>query len=247
MQTNDTLGSLYTEPADPAWGWRDVAAALLFALFGGIVLLMLSAFAVASLGLPEGEGLTSPIAFVFGAGIYMLLIVGVYLFAARRAGWQALGLGGTAAINYWLVPPLFLLGMGGLLLANGAIAFFTGSFENPQVEAITGGGALSTRDFVLLFVLIAVLAPFAEELFFRGMLYPLLRRGRAAWLAITINALLFALVHFIPLLIPGLFIVGLLLAYLRERSASIWPSICFHMLQNSLALIAIYAAFQMEV
>jgi hypothetical protein len=246
MQTNNTLDTPYNSPTYPGWSWRDVAAALLFALVGSIALLVLASFIAPLFGLTDSEGLASPIAFTFGAGIYLMLILGVYLFAARRMGWQALGLVGTDASNYWLVLPLFLLGIGGLLAANSAILFLTGSFDNPQVDAITGGGELSTRDFLLLFVLVALLAPFAEELFFRGMLYPLLRNGRAAWLAIGLNALLFALVHFIPLLIPGLFIVGLLLAYLRERSASIWPSVCFHVLQNSLALTAIYAALQLE-
>jgi hypothetical protein len=246
MQTNNTLDAPYSGSPPPGWGWRDVAAALLFALCSSIILLILVSFIAPVLGLAAGEGLASPIAFLFGTGIYTFLIVGVYVFAARRSGWQALGLGGTDAVNYWLVLPLFLVGIGGLLAANSAILFVTGSFENPQVDAITGGGQLSARDFLLLFVLVALLAPFAEELFFRGMLYPLLRRNRAAWLAIVLNALLFALVHFILPLLPGLFIVGLLLAYLRERSASIWPSVCFHVLQNSLALTAIYAAFQLE-
>jgi uncharacterized protein len=53
--------------------------------------------------------------------------------------------------------------------------------------------------------------------------------------------LLFALVHFIPILIPGLFWVGFVLAWVRERSGSIVPGIVLHALQNGLVVWAIYA------
>jgi hypothetical protein len=77
------------------------------------------------------------------------------------------------------------------------------------------------------------------------MLYPLLRRRMPAALAIMANAAIFSLVHVIPVLIPSLFVVGLCLAYLRERSGSIWPGVLYHAMQNSLAMVAIYAALRM--
>lgn len=133
-----------------------------------------------------------------------------------------------------------------LIAVNRAIAAALGSFENPQQEALTGGVAPGVGGFIALFILVALVAPFVEELFFRGMLYPLLRSRMSAVLAVVANAFLFAVVHFIPLLIPGLFVVGLFLAYLRERSNSIWPSVLFHTLQNSLALSVIVAALSVS-
>jgi len=48
----------------------------------------------------------------------------------------------------------------------------------------------------------------------------------------------------VPLLMPGLFVVGLLLAYLRERSGSIWPGVALHALQNGTALLLINEALK---
>ena len=121
------------------------------------------------------------------------------------------------------------------------LPFTGGEFENPQVEALTGGSALSLRDLGLLLILVAVIAPIAEELFFRGMLYPVLRRRWSPQVAIVANGFLFALIHFIPILIPGLFFVGIVLAWVRERSNSLIPCMLIHALQNAVVLFGIYA------
>ena len=89
-------------------------------------------------------------------------------------------------------------------------------------------------------LVIAILAPIAEELFFRGMLYPLLRRNLSVWPAIFLNAALFSLIHFIPVLLPALFIVGLMLAWVREKSGSVIPCMILHCMQNALAVFSIY-------
>jgi membrane protease YdiL (CAAX protease family) len=87
----------------------------------------------------------------------------------------------------------------------------------------------------------------AEELFFRGMIYPVMRRRWSAGWAIVLNAGVFALVHFIPLLMPSLFYVGLLLAWVRERSNSVIPGILMHMLQNTIVTFGIYAVSQSQL
>ncbi|MCB0083103.1 MAG: CPBP family intramembrane metalloprotease, partial [Caldilineaceae bacterium] len=106
---------------------------------------------------------------------------------------------------------------------------------------ITGGNPLSLRDLALLMVLIAVVAPLAEELFFRGMLYPVLRRRWSVAPAIVVNGLLFSAIHLIPPLLPGLFFVGMVLAWVRERSDSLIPCILLHAMQNGIVLLGIYA------
>jgi membrane protease YdiL (CAAX protease family) len=226
----------------PGWGWRELGAALALTIVAALLLSIVARASVAALGIEAGNALVSPTIYLLGVGVYLAVILGVYLFAARKAGWAALGLRQAPWSSFALVGPFFILEILGLALVNGLIGFLAGGFENPQVDSITGGQALSPRDLIMLLVLVAGLVPFAEELFFRGMLYPLLRSRMGPLAAIVANAALFSLAHFIPLLIPGLFVVGLFLAYLRERSGSIWPSVCLHALQNSLALVSIAAA-----
>ncbi|NNJ10737.1 CPBP family intramembrane metalloprotease [Chloroflexales bacterium ZM16-3] len=233
-------------PAEgPGFGWRDLGLALLVFVGGSAAVIILARFMASALGLQPGGGMLSPVAYVAGVGLYLALLLGMYLFGARRAGWAALGLRGTSWINFALVPLLFVVGLSALLSVNLLIMRVAGSFENPQVEAISGGRAMSPGELVAGLLLIAVLVPFVEELFFRGMLYPLLRRRLAAPLAVVLNAAIFSAVHAIPVLMPGLFIVGLILAFLRERSGSVWPGMLYHAMQNSLAMLAIYAALNM--
>jgi hypothetical protein len=227
---------------EPGWNWGDLLCALAVTVVGGVVLTLTARFAVTALGLEVEERLVDPVFYVLGLGIYLAAVLGVYLFGVRRAGWKALGLRGAGWLNFVLVPPLFVAELLLLVLVNGAIGQLLGGFENPQVEALTGDIALSSGELLALLLLAAVVAPFAEELLFRGMLYPLLRARMGAAPAIVANAALFSVAHVIPLLFPGLFAVGLFLAYLRERSGSIWPSFCLHALQNATALLAINAA-----
>lgn len=226
----------------PGWGWGDLLLAAAVTVGGGAALLLVARAVVALTGLQVEERLVSPAFYVVGLGVYLSAVLGVYLFAARRAGWAAVGLRGTSWRHFVIVPPLFLLGLTAVALVNLGVAQLAGGFENPQVDALTGGQVLAPGELGLLLLLVAVVVPFAEELFFRGMLYPLLRARLGAAASIALNAALFALAHVVPLLLPGLFVVGVILAYLRERSGSIWPPMLYHAMQNATALLLINAA-----
>jgi uncharacterized protein len=93
-------------------------------------------------------------------------------------------------------------------------------------------------------VLIVVAAPLTEELFFRGFFFGGLRSRLSLWPAALLSGVVFGLVHAptgptaaIPL--AGL---GVGLAWLYEKSGSIWPSITAHFLNNSIAIAAVVAS-----
>jgi membrane protease YdiL (CAAX protease family) len=224
------------------WGWGDLLLALAVMVVGGAALSLLARAVGAAFSLAAEPRLISPLVYAAGLGLYLAAILGVYLFAARRAGWAALGLRRAPLRYFVIVPPLFLLELLLLALVNSAVGRLAGGFENPQVDALTGGRPLGPGELGALLLLVAVVVPFAEELFFRGMLHPLLRARMGPLAAILLNAALFAVAHVVQLLIPGLFVVGLFLAYLRERSGSLWPCVAFHALQNATALLLINAA-----
>jgi membrane protease YdiL (CAAX protease family) len=80
-------------------------------------------------------------------------------------------------------------------------------------------------------------APVIEELLFRGFLYAPLLRARGAALAIVGTGLLFGLMHAAdPISVPPLAAMGLILAWLRGRSGSLWPCILAHAGNNIAAL-----------
>ena len=88
------------------------------------------------------------------------------------------------------------------------------------------------------------IAPFCEEVFFRGFVFPGLRHGMSLVWAIIISSLLFGVAHADPGSFPVLFVIGLALAFLRWRTQSIWPCIMLHMLNNGIAALVIVLSMQ---
>ena len=98
--------------------------------------------------------------------------------------------------------------------------------QAPMAEtALALGGASSP---LLVFVGAAIVAPFTEEILFRGFIFPGLigRLGRVR--AAVVSAGLFALAHLHPLTFPPVFALGLALAFLYDRFRSIWPCVIVH-------------------
>jgi membrane protease YdiL (CAAX protease family) len=92
-------------------------------------------------------------------------------------------------------------------------------------------------------VVVVVLAPVAEETFFRGFLYRGLRRVFSAWPAALISGVCFGLVHFQEkrslLIIPSLIVVGIVLAMVYERRRSLLASVAAHAVFNLLGFLTI--------
>ncbi len=109
-------------------------------------------------------------------------------------------------------------------------------------EALAGG--LRTALAVLAAV---VLAPIAEELLFRGLLYRALRRRRGVVGAALASSLVFSVVHLDvavtqPLALVGLVLVGCVLALALERTGGLLVPIAAHAAYNATALAAAIAA-----
>lgn len=97
------------------------------------------------------------------------------------------------------------------------------------------GGRLAGADpllFILAVSRASLVAPFAEELFFRGALFGWFRRRLPAFAAIPLTAALFAMAHPLPVLWPGAFAFGVGAAWFRERSDSVTPFVVVHILNN---------------
>jgi membrane protease YdiL (CAAX protease family) len=92
-------------------------------------------------------------------------------------------------------------------------------------------------------LVVVVLAPLAEEAFFRGFLYKGLRRRFSMWPAAFISASFFGLVHFAGikflLIIPSLIGVGVVLAVVYERRQSLLASVATHATFNLIGFLFI--------
>ena len=87
-----------------------------------------------------------------------------------------------------------------------------------------------------------VVAPFCEEVFFRGFVFMGLLRGMPLGWAIVLSALIFAIAHADPGSFAVLFVIGLALAFLRWRTRSLWPGILLHLLNNAVGALLIILA-----
>ena len=97
-------------------------------------------------------------------------------------------------------------------------------FERPPLER----AALS--------VAAATMAPFCEEVAFRGWLLTALRTRYSTGAAVVLSGLLFAVMHLDPVRFSALVVLGVLYAWLTWRSGSVWPAILAHATNNSLGL-----------
>lgn len=105
--------------------------------------------------------------------------------------------------------------------------------ELPNVSEELFEGLISTP---WGYVVIGLMAPFAEELVFRGaILRSLLKWNGSHWIGIAISAALFALVHMNPAQMPHAFLIGLLLGWMYYRTDSIIPGMVYHWVNNSVA------------
>lgn len=89
------------------------------------------------------------------------------------------------------------------------------------------------------YLVIGLLAPLSEEIVMRGaILKELLKSEKlSVWAAITISALMFALIHMNPVQMPHAFLIGLLLGWMYWRTGSILPGVAYHWANNSAAFV----------
>ncbi|HKY54292.1 MAG TPA: CPBP family intramembrane glutamic endopeptidase [Anaerolineales bacterium] len=206
-----------------------------------IGVLLLSLLNVGLLIFALGDSRTEVVqsaALIFIQLAYLLPLLVV--FAWRRVHWKHLGFGQFD----WNT-----LGLGcGLLIASYIIIIF----HNLILMALgidTQGEAIF-RFFDALespwwfFFVGAVLAPIVEEVFFRGFVFQGFRQ-RYGWVnAMILSSVIFAAAHLDLVAFLPTFILGCLLAYMYQRTNSVWPGVILHFLINAFGLCAAYVATQ---
>jgi membrane protease YdiL (CAAX protease family) len=178
--------------------------------------------------------------FVALGELLLLLLVWLLTMRKHRVGWEALGLRSFHWPTIFLAGGLMVFSLGFNLLHNFVLLLFG---LRAQVDWVTVFAELSSPWWLLLAG--AIVAPFVEELFFRGFLFAGLRKHCGWPKAALISSLLFSLFHLQPLAILPIFVLGYILAFLYQHSRSIWPAILIHFSNNALALGVAYLLSRM--
>lgn len=93
-------------------------------------------------------------------------------------------------------------------------------------------------------IVVCLVAPVAEEILFRGIVYRGMRQRWPVWLSAVCSAFIFALWHGD---LPGFaqyFVIGIVLAGVYERSKSLWVPMCLHGLWNFWVVVYAFAVLR---
>lgn len=193
----------------------------------------LSAFAVAQNLL--FIGLTTYVA----RGRYGLPLADLGLRLARWPVWLAAGLlAGGLAIPVSIEVEKLSIVLVGLLVGRSRAEAMAEQEHLSDLLASILQGPLTTAQLVWILLLVSVLVPIGEEIFFRGLVYGTLRRWGVG-IATGLSALFFAavhqqVVHFLPILL-----LGVILALLYERTRSLLPAALVHAVNNVVAILSV--------
>jgi membrane protease YdiL (CAAX protease family) len=233
VESDEATWPIWTAPAAIAMGF---AAGVFVSVVVG---------AIASV---NGSSLShpSPAVSLIGDFLFDLAFVGSALFFSRVRGRPR-----PAAFGFRWVRPRTAIAA----VVITAIGYYVVTAVYASLLSLHGkdklpselGVSKSTAALVGATVFVCVVAPIAEEFFFRGFIFGALRQMRiviagrdlGTWVAAAITGLLFGLAHTgsaSPQYLVPLGFLGFVLCLLRWKTGSLYPCMALHSINNSLAL-----------
>jgi len=110
--------------------------------------------------------------------------------------------------------------------------------EQPAVETLENAESWESRVYLIVFTILV--APVAEEILFRGVLYPAIKQGGYPRTAMWATALVWAAIHMTAAIVLPLFVLGLALAYLYEKTNNLLAPITAHAVFNAINVAFLY-------
>jgi membrane protease YdiL (CAAX protease family) len=238
------------EPENIKWTLRDMFFSILFliAVLTGIYFGIARIVIVLKIGERINSSNITNLSFSVLYGIQVILMLGVVWFFAiywRRARWRNLGLNYYSLIKtIWYSFLALLL----IMLINFAyVILMTNVFKiappTSKIEELVGNKNVS---YILLLVVVSIIAPICEEIFFRGFLFQGFKKRWGVPAGIIISSALFSAAHldlynFLPLLA-----IGWVLAYLFHKTKSLLPVIFLHAIYNLLLILILLSQFKIN-
>ncbi|MDV4152201.1 type II CAAX endopeptidase family protein [Clostridium sp. AL.422] len=129
----------------------------------------------------------------------------------------------------------WLFNSGALSLIDEA-GLFSSQFQYMEdVLSPLNGGSM-----IISIITIGIVAPFAEEFLFRGIIYNTLKKKVSIRWTIIIQAIMFGVFH--GNIIQGSYatLLGIVFGYVTYKTKSLWPAIIMHMVNNLIATMFMY-------
>jgi membrane protease YdiL (CAAX protease family) len=214
------------DPPPHRWGiWAYVLVEVLF-----LAVSFLIGFLV---GGPQGP---TALGVILGLSVPTLLAAGVALLVTRlRGNGPALDLG-----LRWTARDVgigLLFGFGGLILSIPASLVFVAVVGEQNATTAVGdafaGIHVGWPVALLVFLLVAFVAPVCEEIVYRGLLWGAVTKHRAnRWVAFAVTTVLFAVAHLELTRTPLLLVVALPIGLARVVTGRLPASIVAHQVNN---------------
>ncbi|NQT32183.1 MAG: CPBP family intramembrane metalloprotease [Candidatus Omnitrophica bacterium] len=231
----DPIGIKITEPGSPLWGIADVIRVAIIFLTCGYLIVIFQGYLEKIFPIFRNENFN----LIFSTAVMNVIGIGVILyFIVRKYGQniKALGLtmkGVVSSIFYAVVGYIFIVPvLIGVMLLTFFIAKLIG-YEPPVQPIVQVFMEEKTTSVLWLSVLFAaIFGPIAEEIFFRGFMYSAIKKKFGIFGAMLITSALFSLLHTHIVGFFSIMVLGMLLAYLYEKTGSLVSSITVHIIHN---------------
>lgn len=199
----------------------------------------------AALILGEGEvSLPGAVAILVSTQLAMLLVAWLFVFRPRALvalpplvgsePWRAVRAGIGWGVLAWVGASLLSLAVVAILERLGI-----------PTEPETAERAVALLEPWLVVLAVVILAPLAEEVFFRGVVFNAWLRERGRRWAFIGSALLFALIHLSLVALLPIFLLGLALAWVYARTGSLLAPIAMHATVNGISVaLALLVRFE---
>lgn len=230
MEPRPPDGWAQQAPTPPVpWRAREAIVVALLALAGALVLTLPLSLLVA-----DEDLIVASIIVVVELSLAASAVLWIRARHHRGAGALGLGRPGAATVRAGVANGLLGLGLAqfvvGPIVIGLARAIRDRPVELPRQIDFDRPGALV---LAITGIGVVAIAPLAEEIFFRGFLYRAMRRWAGVQPAGALSAAIFAAAHAQPLIMPSIFVLGIVLARSVERHGSLVPAIVAHALFNA--------------
>lgn len=223
------------KPEKPRWGLADIVRVIIIFLSAGYAFVFARSYMVHSFAVFSNPNFLM----VFDTAVMNIVgIAVVFYFVLRKYGQKmsAMGLAGVDMVRGIFFGAAGYIALIPVLVAVMAVTFFVVrsiGYEppvQPIVEVFMEEKETSVLWMSALFA--AVFGPIAEEIFFRGFMYPAVREKWGKAVGIIGTSVIFSFLHahvagFMPIIA-----LGILLAYLYEKTGSLMVPMAVHMIHN---------------
>jgi len=234
----------YGAPPDVGWGILDVCKIVVVFFFFGYLLAFAESLVSRAWALKSQDDRLATVLHATIMDVIGISIVLYFVIKKFKGGLVNLGVSfknllrdiKVGIVGYVAILPV----LAAILVLVIAILQFTRYDQPPSAALEILYEDSRPKLLLILTILVTVLGPVAEELFFRGFTYPAARKRLGIKNAVILVSVVFAMLHmnvvaFFPIL--GL---GILLAYLYEKTGSLIPSIAVHIIHNSVVILLAY-------